>query len=215
MYGRKICLEYPGVKRQCNSCYGPHAKKFCRSEKCGMENFVKGFSKLYPRVPAELYGKFSHLVQKPDLDKSEHHSSKASRGSNPEEWTEVRSQAKPRTNLRQQLPQSGQQSVVLEPSLTSPSHQSTNDASRPKILITLKKNENDCWTPTPPVQIPGDVQVGPAPSQGFGVSTNVANVASNVGNFLSGIRASFRQDNVYSATNVRPRRSNSNTKKSN
>ena len=29
MYGRKICLEYPGIKRQCNKCYGAHAKKYC------------------------------------------------------------------------------------------------------------------------------------------------------------------------------------------
>ena len=62
MYGRKICLEYPGVKRQCSSCYGPHAKKYCRSERCGMESFVIGFSKKYTAVPAEFYGRLSHLA---------------------------------------------------------------------------------------------------------------------------------------------------------
>ena len=63
MYGRKICLEYPGIRRQCSSCYGPHAKKFCKSLRCGMESFVIGFSKKYPSVPVELYGKLSHLIQ--------------------------------------------------------------------------------------------------------------------------------------------------------
>ena len=24
MFGRKICIEYPGIKRQCSNCYGPH-----------------------------------------------------------------------------------------------------------------------------------------------------------------------------------------------
>ena len=65
MYGRKVCLEYPGIKRQCSSCYGPHAKKFCRSERCGMESFVVGFSRRYPLVPVDLYGKLSHLAVLP------------------------------------------------------------------------------------------------------------------------------------------------------
>ena len=28
MFGRKICIDFPGVRRQCNGCYGPHAKKY-------------------------------------------------------------------------------------------------------------------------------------------------------------------------------------------
>ena len=59
MFGRKICLEYRGIRKQCNNCYGPHAKKFCRSERVGMENFVTGFRKKYPHVPESLYGKFA------------------------------------------------------------------------------------------------------------------------------------------------------------
>ena len=59
MYGKKVCFEYPGVRRQCNNCYGPHAKKYCKSERVGMVNFVKGFSARYNSVPEELYGKLS------------------------------------------------------------------------------------------------------------------------------------------------------------
>ena len=54
MYGKKICFEYPGVRRECNNCYDPHAKKYCRSQRVGMENFVKGFSMRYNFVPKEL-----------------------------------------------------------------------------------------------------------------------------------------------------------------
>ena len=50
MYSKKICLEYPGIKRQCNNCYGPHPKKYCKSERVGMENFVKGFRRRYPFI---------------------------------------------------------------------------------------------------------------------------------------------------------------------
>ena len=63
MYGRKVCIEYTGTKRQCSSCYGPHPKKFCKSERCGIESFVTGCSKKYQHVPAVLYGKHSHLVK--------------------------------------------------------------------------------------------------------------------------------------------------------
>ena len=66
MYGKKICVEYPGARRQCSGCYGYHARKFCRSEKCGMESFITGFSQKYPFVPVNLYGKLSHLAKSAD-----------------------------------------------------------------------------------------------------------------------------------------------------
>ena len=28
MYGRRVQIEYKGIKRQCNSCYGPHLRKY-------------------------------------------------------------------------------------------------------------------------------------------------------------------------------------------
>ena len=31
MYGRKICLSYKGQKKQCNTCFVPHLKKYWMS----------------------------------------------------------------------------------------------------------------------------------------------------------------------------------------
>ena len=62
MYGKKVCFDYPGVKKQFTNCYGPHAKRYCRSERVGMENFVKGFSQMYNFIPSGLYGKLSGLA---------------------------------------------------------------------------------------------------------------------------------------------------------
>ena len=28
MYGRKVCLSYRGIKKQCNACFGPHMRKY-------------------------------------------------------------------------------------------------------------------------------------------------------------------------------------------
>ena len=94
MYGRKVCIEYTGTKRQCSSCYGPHPKKFCKSERCGIESFVTGFSKKYQHVPAELYGKHSHLVKKSDNEVSLSHSGEINHQPQPQpdaqSWTKVR-----------------------------------------------------------------------------------------------------------------------------
>ena len=62
MYGRKICFDYPGVKKQCTNCYGAHAKRYCRSERVGMENFVRGFSEIYSFIPCDLYGRLAGLA---------------------------------------------------------------------------------------------------------------------------------------------------------
>ena len=32
MYGRKVCLDYKGIKKQCSACFGPHIRKFCLSK---------------------------------------------------------------------------------------------------------------------------------------------------------------------------------------
>ena len=32
MFGRKVCLDYKGIKKQCSACFGPHIRKFCLSK---------------------------------------------------------------------------------------------------------------------------------------------------------------------------------------
>ena len=46
MYERKVCLDYNGIKRQCNSCYGPHIKKYCKNERMSIEEFAIIFDNL-------------------------------------------------------------------------------------------------------------------------------------------------------------------------
>ena len=55
-----------------------------------------------------------------------------------------------------------------------------------------------------PSSLRQELDTGHAPDSG-----NV--VAASVSSFLNGIRASFRQDNVYAATNVHAKRGASNT----
>ena len=172
MFGRKICLEYPGIRRECNNCYGTHSRKYCRSERCGMENFVRGFSNKYPRVPAELYGKLSHFLmpvtseneptdQLPDQTQSQ---------SQPDldSWTVARSKnhrkPQPKSNSPQQ-PQGGpqqqpkpQQPVQLQQQRVPP----TNPIDRPVLKIMLTKGTDGNWLPNPQAAVkPTSLVVGP------------------------------------------------------
>ena len=58
------------------------------------------------------------------------------------------------------------------------------------------------WSPSEPVN--QDKQVV-APARENTANTVAASVAGNVSSFLSGIRATFRQENVYVSSGVRPR----------
>ena len=51
MYGRKVCFSYRGIKKQCNSCFGPHLKKFCKYEKMSLEEYADKFRLRNPYVP--------------------------------------------------------------------------------------------------------------------------------------------------------------------
>ena len=113
---------------------------------------------------------------------------------------------------------------------TQERQQSSQSTARPKILITLKRNEDQNWstanlqinecrsgTVNPPPQIgssatpeaasaaPGATNdVAPAISSGNHVT---ASVAENVNSFLNGIRATFRQDNVYVSSRLTQKKS--------
>ena len=120
MMGKKICIEYSGMRRECSNCYGPHPKKYCKSERVGMENFVEGFSKKYGHVPGALYGKFAK----------------------PEKRAEsATATAAPPTRTPVPLP--------APAPVTVPGTSSTKPTSvRPKIKIALKRNGENDWIPT-------------------------------------------------------------------
>ena len=204
MFGRKICLDYPGIKRQCSSCYGPHARKYCRSERCGMEAFVKGFSRTYASVPVELYGKLSYLVEQarpepeelPQLEQSKQpqqlQQSKPSKQSKPKPQSLQSGQA-------QSSPESGLQPKPRSESLTQLRPQCEN---RPKLKITLAKSGDGDWShvtePSKDVSQPTKLLL-------IKPVTTVSSVTEGVSSFLSGIRASFRQDNVYVPNELHPK----------
>ena len=71
--------------------------------------------------------------------------------------------------------------------------------SRPKIKIALKRNGENGWVPS---NASSEDSVNKQPDLG------VASVVGNVSSFLSGIRASFRQDSVYVSGKVHPSKQN-------
>ena len=71
MYGRKICLEYQGIKKQCSACFGPHTKKFCKYERMSLEEYARRFRIQNPNIPEQYYGrlaKIENLVQSAGVD---------------------------------------------------------------------------------------------------------------------------------------------------
>ena len=88
--------------------------------------------------------------------------------------------------------------------------------NKPRILITLKKSQDSTWTakdaelsPVPAQSQPGQASGIQSTSQSKNEADtaipNVARVAENVSSFFSGIRASFRNENVNVAENFRQR----------
>ena len=61
MYGRKVCFDYKGIKKQCSACFGPHIKKFCKNDKMSLEEYADRFRVRNPNIPEQLYGKFAKI----------------------------------------------------------------------------------------------------------------------------------------------------------
>ena len=71
-------------------------------------------------------------------------------------------------------------------------------------MISLKRGNGDNWSPSqPPIQ---DAQVN-VPVHESVSSAVAASVAGNVSSFLSGIRATFRQENVIVAPSLHSKQS--------
>ena len=192
MFGRRISVEYLGMRRQCTNCYGPHAKKYCRSEKCGMEAFVIGFSQKYPKVPTDYYGKFSHLAKKTEGDQC-----------TATTYTNVQSRAANRDTPRQSQPQLPRQQ---EPE-GGTSQSLPNPGAQPVVKISLSKDTNGSWSTVNRKRLTNPSKESPSTSTDGGMadngsfshelnpgSTSVA--AENVTSFINGIRATFRSENV-------------------
>ena len=159
-----------------------------------MENFVKGFSNKYKFVPVQLYGKFSG------------HAKQAA--------------SPPAKNTRQnKMPNTGPSNIV-------PASTPDPSTSRPCLRIALKKGSDNEWsTISNSSKVAPNAQnapnAGPKPAPVAKTTSNelaskvnsnnqselsngvASSVVDNVSSFLSGIRASFRQDNVLAQPEVR------------
>ena len=107
--------------------------------------------------------------------------------------------ANPDTNptVHANLAPSPRQAPMLVP---GPAQLSNGNGARPKIMISLRRSSGSDWAPSQHAVRNESLSI-PAQDVGLAkdvvVSTVAASVADNVSSFLSGIRATFRQDNVY------------------
>ena len=161
-----------------------------------MENFVKGFRQRHPFIPEELYGRLARPVQNAESSPAptSNLESRAAMGSGPRPGSLAGNQNLPN------------QSRPMAPAVPT----------RPKILIALSRSTGNEWstTITPRGCASGTRQVqdvDPVPKEGpktvglakhgqvtHGVGSVVAtSVDYNVSSCLSGVRATFRNQNQY------------------
>ena len=84
------------------------------------------------------------------------------------------------------------------------------EATPGRVMVTLRRKEGDVWSAKEPILSKPD----PAPNPSLNDMTNqvlngsqlVGRAADNVTSFLSGIRASFRTENVYVASSNQPKK---------
>ena len=62
MWGKRIRVYYRGVQKLCPNCFGPHARRNCKSEKVSWIQYVLKFMESNPEIPAKLYGKWWKIV---------------------------------------------------------------------------------------------------------------------------------------------------------
>ena len=56
--GLRVKVQYPGMKKLCNGCYGNHLRKDCNNEKLPWADYVTNFKDHNPEIPDEFYGKW-------------------------------------------------------------------------------------------------------------------------------------------------------------
>ena len=62
MYGRKVSFVYPGIKKQCSLCFGPHIKFFWKNERMSLPEYAERFRLRNPTIPEHLYGRLAKIV---------------------------------------------------------------------------------------------------------------------------------------------------------
>ena len=86
------------------------------------------------------------------------------------------------------------------------------EAAKGRVMVNLRRSEGDVWSASQPVTSKPDPAPNPGPDAmtipTLNVNQTIVSVADNVTSFLSGIRASFRSDNVNVSSLNQPKKSN-------
>ena len=145
-----------------------------------MESFITGFSQKYPFVPVNLYGKLSHLAKSADQ--------KSLKTNQVSDSDPALTQSKSQQNHHE------------HPDPASRSKNTSKPTDRQVLKISLTKGKNGDWSSTSLSSPPVEVRANESPVvdvvNDAVVRGATGGVVGNVSSFLSGIRASFRQDNV-------------------
>ena len=149
IYGRRVCLEYKGNKKQCNWCYGPHLRKFCKNEKMSLDEYAIRFRLQHPTIPEQFYGrlaKFENLngpkeVQIPATLKP----TKAVTTVEPESGTTQEHTALKLSLRRESTPGSSwvkatPASTVTKPDLTQATVSNNVEAAQPVTLMNFSRS---------------------------------------------------------------------------
>ena len=189
MYGRKVCFSYRGIKKQCNSCYGPHLRKYCKNEKMSLEEYADKSRPRNKYVPEQLYGKLAKLE-----NIAEQH----------RKLTEnVQNSQKQSSGLVSGVSHGPPGAPPARNQTTRSLTEKQAEVTPERVTVTLRRKEGDVWSTKQRKETQPDSAPNPkpdtAPYPGAVLKTSnlpTGSVAENVSSFLSGIRASFRSENV-------------------
>ena len=91
----------------------------------------------------------------------------------------------------------GSAGATVGPTQTRKTQQDRSNVSTSEQLkVTLRRSDGDIWTANPASRSKPDTAPNPSGTVSKPVNLPTTTVAENVSSFLSGIRASFRSDNV-------------------
>lgn len=174
MYGRRVRLEYKGIRKQCNNCYGKHIKKYCKSDKVKMEEFAEIFKTQFPEIPEDLYGWLAKI--RPEAA------------------------AKPGMELLQNQELRSQAQVEVQAMVNA----KPLDGGSSKIKLSLRRSGNSPWRLTQTENPANAVQVLNTPKPVMDAKESGAHNETFVESIFNGIRATFRPQPGIQPTGLNP-----------
>ena len=183
IYGKRICLDYKGNKKQCNWCFGPHMRKYCKNERMSLDEYATRFRLQHPKIPEQYYGKLAKLE---NLDRQMKAAAAAAAAvaasSNTPVASDVVTSGKPSQQVpkiylcRESIP--GANWVKVAPAAVSPAQDKPVAVNKAAELVDPKLHQasNGVVSPTSSM------------AQSTRIATGIA-----VSSMLNAIRATFKQ----------------------